>query len=32
MQDMYENDDYHYDGSMDHPDQGDISDAEMRDD
>ena len=27
---MYENDDYHYDGSLDHPDQGD-SDNEMRD-
>ena len=28
---MYEDDNYHYDGSLDHGDQGDNSDNDMRD-
>ena len=31
MNDLYEDDNYHYDGSLDHPDQGELSDNEMRD-
>ena len=31
MQEMYENDDYHYDGSLDHHGDGDHSNDDMRD-